>query len=400
MVHNFKSADRGHVRAGNDSTMEARARSFTQWLGKLGFDDDSLSRWDHATAAAMVSTFTHYIANHGNENSSHSKRSATLSAQTLIGYARAAECWCAVVLQLDISNDPNSVSNQGALHPFILELASQRRAWQTPRDKKEAITLAMLEKRQELVLAEWNKNQASFLSRPSAVHAFVCLGLFTGSRVGEYGQTKSKRGHFNTIPISADAGDWAGMPIAFIRSDFTFWSENGKEIAQTNLERVRKEANEVYIRFRYDKSLNNFTIRKFKRTGHDFLCPVLASAIIILRANMLKVPSNHPIGAFRLKSKESGHVFISNTDVTDELRETCKKTYPDPEHYMHLNHSRIMAHSIRVTAAVALHNAGQSYETIAFRLRWSVQSVQHYIRESCQHIGDLADAVLMGAGRL
>ena len=59
-----------------------------------------------------------------------------------------------------------------------------------------------------------------------------------------------------------------------------------------------------------------------------------------------------------------------------------------------------MAHSVRVTACVALHAEGQSEFVIAFRLRWSPQSVMHYIRDCAQQVGDLCKAVLSGAGRL
>jgi hypothetical protein len=348
----------------------------------------------------MISAWILNVAQNGGIKKTDANK--CLSAQTLSGYAKAAECWCAVILQLDLRNTFNT--QQGHVHPFVQEVVAQRRAWQQPRYKKEPITLAMFENAQVHIKRLIAKDPAAFLSRPAAVHNFACLGAFTGSRIGEYGQTKARRGIFQKIPASADAGEWALMPIAFIRTDFTFWDEQGKEMSKSNLDRIFKRAAEVYIRFRYDKSLNNFTIRKFRRTGHSFLCPVMASVSILLRANMLKVPIAEPVGAFRLKSRSatnnSGFTFLTNSDVTDELRLTCLRTYRDPNHYLHKNHKRIMAHSVRVTAAVALHAAGQSFDTIAFRLRWLAQSVQHYIRDCSQQVGDLCSAVLTGAGRL
>jgi len=53
---------------------------------------------------------------------------------------------------------------------------------------------------------------------------------------------------------------------------------------------------EFYVRFRFDNSLRNFTIRKFRRSGHKFLCPVLAAISIIVRALALRVPRTCPIG--------------------------------------------------------------------------------------------------------
>ena len=66
-------------------------------------------------------------------------------------------------------------------------------------------------------------NRLYVLSRLAAVHYWTVLGAFSGSRVGEYGQSKANRGCYSTIPISSDTGDWGGQPLAFIRADFTFW---------------------------------------------------------------------------------------------------------------------------------------------------------------------------------
>ena len=68
---------------------------------------------------------------------------------------------------------------------------------------------------------------------------------------------------------------------------------------------------------------------------------------------------------------------------------------------MNKNYMLIMAHSVQVTAAVALHNAGLSFDVIAFRLRWSVDSVKHYVHEcSGATIGALSKCVLIGAARI
>ena len=163
----------------------------------------------------------------------------------------------------------------------------------------------------------------------------------------------------------------------------------------------KNRPNEVHIRFRYDKSPTNFSVRKFKTTGHHFSCPCLASIAIFYRAELLQVPTGQPIRVFCKPSQDhSGFRFLSDNDVTSELRATCRRTYPDPNHYMHQHILCIMAHSVRVTACVALHSAGESEFVIAFRLRWTVQSVMHYIRDCSQHVGDLCQAVLSGAGRL
>jgi hypothetical protein len=342
----------------------------------------------------MISAWILHVAENGGIKTSVTP----LSAQTLTGYAKAAECWCNVILQLDLRN---SLNEKGLLHPFIQEIVAQRRAWQKPRSKKEPITLAMFENAQDHVATLLKSDPDAFLARPAAVHNFVCLGAFTGSRISEYGQTKARRGLVQRIPNTTNAGEWANMPLAFIRSDFTFWDKQGREVKKNDLKMVTEKATDVYIRFRFDKSLNNFTIRKFRRSGHHFLCPVIASVSILLRADLLRVPVPDPVGVFRpTKTSPTGFTYLTNDDVTRELRLTCLRTYTDKNHYMNKHHERIMAHSVRVTAAVALYTAGESFDTIAFRLRWSAQSVQHYIRDCCQKVGDLCSAVLIGAGRV
>ena len=56
------------------------------------------------------------------------------------------------------------------------------------------------------------------------------------------------------------------------------------------------------------------------------------------------------------------------------MQHACRLAYPDPNHYLWLHIHCIMAHSNRVTAAIALYNL-----EIAHRLRWSVESVEHYL---------------------
>lgn len=357
----------------------------------------------------MICTYVHYIATQGPPKYSRtepprfdapSSRTEPLQAQTLMGYAKGAEIWCEHVMELPVLG-AISDSKDSDVRPFIKEIIQQRRAWSKPALKKEPITLAMYDNAQATCKQAVAADPAAFLHRPCAVHNWTSLGVFTGSRVGEYAQSKPTKGiPFARIPLNEDAGEWAGQPLAFIRADFSFFDKAGRQLPTTNIVSLTNSTNEVHIRFRYDKSPTNFSVRKFKKTGHHFLCPCLASIAIFYRAALLHVPTEQPIGVFRKPKETTGFRFLSNNDVTSELRDTCRRTYPDPNHYMHQHILCVMAHSIRVTACVALHSAGESEFVIAFRLRWTVQSVMHYIRDCSQHVGDLCQAVLSGAGRL
>jgi hypothetical protein len=121
-----------------------------------------------------------------------------------------------------------------------------------------------------------------FLSHPAAVHHWSIFGMFLGSHVGEYGQTKARHGTFNAVPNMVNAGKWGGQPLAFIQSELTFWTNDGVQIDSTNLKRILKEASNVWVRFWYDKFRNNHIIWKFYCMGHFFLCPMKAAISILL----------------------------------------------------------------------------------------------------------------------
>ena len=65
----------------------------------------------------------------------------------------------------------------------------------------------------EYVQQRMHTDKLAFFSHEAAVSNFSMLGAFTGSRVGEYGQTKAPRGVYNTIPKMADSGEWRRMPL-------------------------------------------------------------------------------------------------------------------------------------------------------------------------------------------
>ena len=81
---------------------------------------------------------------------------------------------------------------------------------------------------------------------------------------------------------------WQGWSVAFVEEDFTLLDKHSR-IIPINLNTLSQGAqiiSEVHIRFRFDKSPQNFTIRKFQK-GHSFLCPIDAVVSILLRARIL-----------------------------------------------------------------------------------------------------------------
>jgi hypothetical protein len=79
------------------------------------------------------------------------------------------------------------------------------------------------------------------------------------------------------------------------------------------------------------------------------------------------------------------------------MRYACTIAYPDIRHYMRQNVDHLVAHSNRVTACLALHQAGVNKEEIAHRLRWQTPSVCFYIRESNSKLRNLTQRAVARA---
>lgn len=328
------------------------------------------------------------------------KGQENLSEKTLMGYMKAA-----AMVYFKISHQklslyvPSPAGGDDQLHPFLSDMLQQRTAWKKPKEKRLPFTMLMFEALSNEIIRFHRHNATVLLTRKAAVLDWTGLGLHTGSRIGEYGQSKpTKKEPFARVPNTTDAGEWAGTPLAFIRADFTFFDKLLIRHSYTDCLKNQNLAQYVHIRFRYDKSKENFTIRKFKRLSGIIVCPVKRSLSILQRADTLGVPDDYPIGVYRpSEAPPRSFAFINKDDVKEVMQHACRQAYPDPNHYLRLNIHLLMSHSNRITAAVALYNAGKSIPVIAFRLRWSVDSVTFYLRDCFMAIGPLTEAAITGA---
>ena len=217
--------------------------------------------------------------------------------------------------------------------------------------------------------------------------------------MAEYAQTALKRNQrFQTIPTGTDAGAWAGQPLAFIREDFQFFTSDNCVVDSSLVCRAYKQGciAMVHVRFRFNKSKHNFSVRKFQLTTDPILNPVDAAVSILRQADMLKVPPNEPMGVY-LPHWSKSPICLRDYHITPILRAMCVLAYPDPSHYLRIHISRLVPHSNRVTAAVCLKMGGAKDEEIAFRLRWNVASVPTYLRECFQEVGTIMTSTLQGA---
>ena len=191
---------------------------------------------------------------------------------------------------------------------------------------------------------------------------------------------------------------WRNQPLAFILSDFTLLVDKLCVVPPEEALTQPKRCRWIQVRYRFDKSATNFSLRRYRR-GKGFLCPVFVALSILRRAATLQVPANEPLGVYR--SHPTGtYTCLRSLEIITVMRQAVLSAYPDPTHYYCINIKSVVAHSNRVTAAVALFSLKLSIEDIAFRLRWKPESVQHYIRECSQFVDDLTAATISGAAIL
>jgi hypothetical protein len=390
-----RKVDRGTVRAKNDQSADSRAGHFYKWLLSHGYDDVSIPLITAASAVALLGAFVHTVALPGGTI----QLAGICAPGTITGYVSAAHLWLEYVTGLTIPiHKPGTTNHIGAIGDII----ALRRTWYQPRPKRQPIPYDIFRTlRDDAVATDRN-------GLPAVVFDWLRLGIFTGSRSAEYAQTSARRGCFDRVPDLPDAKEWAGTSLAFIAEDFELYDDLGFEVSHSEARACPSRVTFLHVRYRYDKSPRNFSHRKYKRVAEaGFLCPIRGALSILRRSHELCVPAEFPIGVFspvrvpgrrRIKTAP-GQVFtfLKSADLISVLQQACLVTYPDPRHELHKKVKQLVAHSNRVTAAVALHNAGQTDEAIAWRLRWKRESVEHYIRETHTRVGAITDLAVKGA---
>jgi hypothetical protein len=329
---------------------------------------ESSPRLTSSEAQALLEAFVFNVINDPTCRCKSHTTGPLLSAK-VVQYLKSAAAALQVQFRVVVS-----VLQPGTEHllPVFHDLISHVRKWQRPKDKRQPYTLEMFEALDQHVRLQCQVNSLWFLSRTAAVNDWVHLGCFTGSRGNEYCQTSTGRRQVSRVPRTPAAGIYGGQPVAFMECDFTFFDSANHCLSRAVVLAEPDCAHALHVRFRYDKSPINFSTRKFQRSGHRFLCPVLAGINILLRACLLKVGVDDPLACYRDVDDtrailpKSGYFYLESSDVIMVMRSSIDMAYPNRAHYMHIHRSQVDCHSNRVTAAVALKLGGMADEDIAF----------------------------------
>jgi hypothetical protein len=185
--------------------------------------------------------------------------------------------------------------------------------------------------------------------------------------------------------------------LAFVRGDFTFLDSGNHCIDDYTAVQLPHTIAQVWIRFRYDKSPNNFVYRMYNRTKY-FLCAVEATLSLTRRAMALHrdfAKGREPLVMFL--DGNGRRWTVRGRHMQKFMTRCCILAHPDPNHHLHRNIKCLMAHCLRVTAAVALFNSGKNEHMIAFRLHWNSDAVLIYLRDCYTSIRTLTSRALQGA---
>ena len=345
----------------------------------MHFKEHSVRRLTDEQCIEVLGTYVHHVSQGFNL-----QRKKDLSAQSMRNYLKAAQS----VLQLWLRrlvplHDKNHMGQQSRYHAFLGQQFRDRRNWTRKRPQKLPFTREMycaFQRRLRIL----SHSSDAFVAAEWAVYDWMRLGAFTGFRPSEFAQSKVAKGEqFLTLPVSDDVPeDQRGAPVAFVLADFTFYTSDMHIVPHPRLGQLYHQGRVkfVQLRWRFDKSANNFVLRKYSTTGEDILDPVDAAVHIVLRALFLGVSTSEPVGVWRSAPKRP-YRFLRSTTITQVLRQVVIWAYPDPKHFYRENITSIVPHGLRVTAAVYQKLGGAANDDIAQKLRWHLTSVPTYLRD-------------------
>jgi hypothetical protein len=207
----LSSRDRGSVRAGNDHTFDSRARHFVDWLGVEGIQWSELVHSVRlANERVVISVFGRFLEYVSQGRGLRS--TANPQAGTLAGYLRAAhtllESATGVSIPYVYSGAMAKGSGSSRMHSALADILAQQHNWSKPKQKKEPFTHDLLGALHAHVAYLKSLDPSTFLDATAAVFDWLALGLHTGSRLGEYGQSKPSKQHpFATVLAGPHQGE-------------------------------------------------------------------------------------------------------------------------------------------------------------------------------------------------
>ena len=382
------TSDRGAARERNDRTAASRTSHFGSWCKARGFQDLTFAYTGPAEAGAILAAYAQEIAE-GNGIVGKQRP----HVKTIQNYLRSAVAPAIAQGRHDPRFLRHATDRSGnrLYVPLLDRVFATAKKWTPPsRPERQPITLAMLH---YLVTRVGGSSTAEFTSA-AAIRDAVILASFTGSRVSEYAQTQASKGSpFNIVPCNAASGVEGGRPLAFIVSDFRFFTASQLELDWKDA----AAAHYISVRFRYTKGVHSFTSRMFSHLPDSIFCPVQAAFRAVRRWRLLAPGEDTPVFCFLQAFFSRKPTFLADHHVTKALRIAAEKAHPDARHLVRQHINAISAHSLRVFACLCLQQAGWDEDTISYQLRWNSSAIKHYLRQSVVQVDAIGSSLLKDA---
>lgn len=277
---------------------------------------------------------------------------------TILGYVKAA----LELFRLRHLTYPFNFDNKSSLAATILNNIKEE---ETIATQRAPLTSEMY--------AEMLKvsSKSEFLSLEQAISDLSILGRYLGPRLAEYGQKAQKRPEYHTYP--------SGTKVlkAWSQNDFLFHDKSGKRVFPEKLEDIDTLA-KMSVTFKVQKNRRNGEVKEvLPDPTNTEMCPVRAAYKIVHRSMMLNQPADLPVCVY--KNAKSEMTYITGSTVSSYFRQIAKKAHPSMDES---ERKRFSAHSLRVTAAVLLHEHGCDGDYIKIQLRWQGDSYRVYLRST------------------
>ena len=214
-------------------------------------------------------------------------------------------------------------------------------------------------------------SKSDFLSLEQTITDLSILGRYLGPRLAEYGQKSQKRAEYHTYP--------SGTKVlkAWSRNDFLFLDKTGKRVTPDKLEYIDTIA-KMTVTFKIQKNRRNGETKEILAdTTNIAMCPVRAAFKIANRSIVLNQHADLPVCVY--KNTKSETIYLTGSTVSSYFRQMAKKAHPSMDKS---EQKRFSAHSLRVTAAVLLHEHGCDGDYIKIQLRWLGDSYRVYLRST------------------
>lgn len=211
----YLGADRGVVRNSNDATMDNRTTHFCNWLiTSAGYNYLCCAQAiTPVQAGLLIASYLDHMA-----RTPWNSHGSLRTGDTLQKFVNAAAEFLSRIMTTPFVLQ-RTVASKVQVDPAIAQRLAFYRKWDAVRPKREPYTMEMFDTfRLQVEKAEKIGGESAFLTIPSLVYDTQTLGIFTGSHVSEYAQSKGARHIVSRTPPQPGAPATTHTTQRFIRN--------------------------------------------------------------------------------------------------------------------------------------------------------------------------------------